>query len=282
MSALLEVPHPRARDRALFVAGKCTPADLIEGALADFTAYDDVTPGLIPSDATHCSYYGNGPFANLGPMRAACPHAILSPCLLRQPVADYKQYDFWEHGLSIDVEPSLFTPAEAASIAASAKRQGVMPRVYFPLSWAGEVVAELNAAGLKRGDVQLHTAHWTGVPHICSGITGTAWGTIAADQTQYWDQALGRSLDANLCHSYAYGPWGKPAPQPSQKYPTGQARAELTIDYSKPVGHRISVHGTHGSWVAGLEQELELMQVSFDRHGNWRIAGVPNTTKPLG
>lgn len=70
--------------------------------------------------------------------------------------------------------------------------------------------------------------------------------------------------------------------QPAGQHASGVAHAQIIIDYDKPVGQRLSVQGTHGSWVAGTEQGLELMQVAFDKHGGWRSMAIPNTTKPLG
>lgn len=279
---------PANRDRALFEAGECQHlhADPNEALAAGvFTMYDDVTASLIPTNAVAAAYYGNGPFANYGSVRARLPHAILAPTMLRAFTGDLHQINDWQHAVSWDCEPSLFSAQDAGNLVRLTRAQGVMPRLYFPLSWVTEVVASIAAAGFKRSDVMLHSAHWTFVPHICSGIVTSEWGTISMDSTQYTDRALNLSLDASLCAPHCLGPFGtspKPKPQPKQRYASGQARAELIIDYEKHVGHRLSVQGTKGTWHQGTEQGLELMQVSFDKDGAWRVAGIPNNTKPLG
>lgn len=246
-----------------------------------FTSYDDVTASLIPSDATHCSYYATGRYANLGAIQRQCPHAKLMPVLtVPGDIPPFDQIVGSEHGVSIDIENTDWTPADAGPFAQKCVAAGIMPVFYCSLSMAGEVLASLHAAGIPRDHFKLHTAHWTGQPHICTGIA-SAYGTVDADATQYTDQALGRSLDASLCKDNYFSGLGR-APQRKQKHPSGVMNANVSIDWSKPPGHKGSIRGTKGTWKAGTDQPLEVFQISVDRHGVWRIAPIPNDTPPLG
>lgn len=268
--------HPANRDRALFEAGKCVPlyhrrwprrqqVDASRALAAGlFTMYDDVNASLIPSSAIAAAYYGNGPFANYGAVRARLPHAILAPTMLRAFTGDLKTINDWEHGVSWDCEPSLFTAQQAGELVRLTRAQGVMPRLYFPLSWATAVVSSIAAAGFKRSDVMLHSAHWTMVPHICSGIATREWGVISMDSTQYTDRALGLSLDASLQAPHSLGPFG-PKPQPKPK-----------------PHHHVSYHGggkayfqvEHNGATSDGEFALDSGGWSMRQPG-WKIHGIP-------
>lgn len=267
-----QAPQGAARDRTLFEAGTCTPlhADPTDAlAAGQFTMYDDVTASLIPSNAVAAAYYGNGPFANYGSVRADLPHAILAPTMLRPFSGNMKDINDWQHGVSWDCEPSLFTAEQAGELVRQTRAQGVMPRLYFPLSWAQAVVASVAAAGFKRSDVMLHTAHWTFVPHICSGITTSQWGTISADSTQYTDQALGRSLDASLCAPHCLGPFGtSPAPKPG-KPSTGTVYGAWRYNFDRKAFHIWNTpapkDAKHPSWQAGDENGSVTVTAHIDK-----------------
>lgn len=279
-------PHrnARAKYREVFTSGDCVPmlhTDLeLEGGTGTFIMEDDVNGSLLDRNVHAAAYYGNGPFANLGDVEAhVSSSTLLAPTMLRAFTGNLKTIKYWERGVSWDSEPSLFTAAQAGGLVRMTRAQGVFPHIYCPLSWAAAVCQSIHDAGFKFTDFGLHTAHWTGVPHVCSGI-GTVFGSVTAKATQFTDTYEGRSLDASLCQHDYLGPFGS-HPKP-HKPSTGQARGEIVIDFDKPAGQEISVHGISGTWKAGTDQPLKVFQVSFDHTGAWREANVPNTTKPLG
>jgi hypothetical protein len=72
------------------------------------------------------------------------------------------------------------------------------PVVYTSVSNVPALLGALAKDGIKRLDIRLWTAHYTGRPHLCGPQCGFGMSTTA-DATQYTNHALGRTLDASLC-----------------------------------------------------------------------------------
>jgi hypothetical protein len=89
------------------------------------------------------------------------------------------------------------------------------PVVYFSVANWGAVMESLHAAGLEPSHVRIWTAHYTGVPHLCSsacepGVTGTAdatqWASSGPPSTLPHEYA-GRNIDVSeTTHTF----WGAP------------------------------------------------------------------------
>lgn len=118
--------------------------------------------------------YGNGRFANYAKAKAEFPHV---PIL---------EIDVSGEGIGNagDFEAGDMPYAEAGRWAQGRIKAGVhRPVVYFSVGQWSAIHASLEAAGVKRGDVRLWTAHYTGEPHLCSSACGL--GDAHADATQW-------------------------------------------------------------------------------------------------
>ena len=151
--------------------------------------YDSINLAVIPSDAPAVAGYVGG----AGPTYAQL--ASKFPDAKRVSVAVASRYD----ADVLDVEPGDATPAVAPAWVRRQQARGVKrPGIYCSVSSVRDVLHTLAAAGIRRDDIKLWTAHYTGTPHVCGpscgfGMTGTA------DATQFTDRALGRSLDESRC-----------------------------------------------------------------------------------
>lgn len=189
--------------------------------------YDSVTLSAIPHDAVAVAGYVNG-------------HWPTYPSLVR----------WWKnaHQLSIavsadadadclDVEQGDAAPGEAPLWVKRQLKRGVYrPVVYSSVSQMPAVLAALEKAGVKRTDVRVWTAHYTGKPHRCTAACGFGFQGVA-DATQYDNRALRRNLDASLC---APGFFAKPpAPRKPKREPL-QAKGT----HAKAKGRKVIPPGT--------------------------------------
>jgi hypothetical protein len=102
-----------------------------------------------------------------------------------------------EDAEALDIERGDATIAQAAGWVRRQQRRGVRrPVLYISISQAAELLRVLAAAGIRRHEVRLWTAHYSYRPHLCSPACG--FGDVHADATQYSDRALGRNLDESL------------------------------------------------------------------------------------
>lgn len=154
--------------------------------------WDDVTISLLPPQSEFIGAYANGLFANTTSARTAFPRATIKTISVTAGAA----------AQCVDIEPGDATPSEAHVFYAIARAAGVVkPCLYFPLTLAGDVNADLTAHGIARSSVWEWDAHWTGAPHIDQGFDGTQWT----------DHAFGRSLDeSTLTAAFAGVPAGNP------------------------------------------------------------------------
>lgn len=165
------------------------------------TMYDAVNLAEIPKDAAAVAGYVNGRWPTYPKLKMLFPRAHrLSIAVTAEADAD-----------CLDIERFDATPGQAPGWVR--RQQGLhvwRPAVYCSLSDAENVLAILKAAGIRPSAIRLITAHYTGVPHICTYKCGLGF-TGVADATQYTDRALGRNLDASLVLDSFFNPAVAPA-----------------------------------------------------------------------
>ena len=178
------------------------------------TMFDSINVGNIPAGAAAVAGYVNGRWPTYNELVAKFPKAHVLGIAVTS----------WADAECLDVEPGDATPAVAGAWVKRQEARGVKrPVVYTSVSQAKALIDALAVLGIRRGDVRLWTAHYTGTPHLCSSACGFGF-TGTADATQWTDKAYGRSLDASLV---ADGFFGVPAPKPagsSEAAPTGEPK----------------------------------------------------------
>ena len=151
--------------------------------------YDSINLSQIPTDAPAVAGYVGGAWPTYAQLASKFPRAK------RVSVAVASRYD----ADVLDVEPGDATPAVVADWVKRQLRRGVKrPGVYCSVSSVRAVLSALSAAGIRRSQIRLWTAHYTGKAHVCSPSCGFGM-TTRADATQFTDRALGRNLDESYC-----------------------------------------------------------------------------------
>ena len=161
--------------------------------LANLAGWDSVAAtaaewrAIVPTKtpAVIGSYY-NGSFANNKVAKAAFPKArhICYDVNGSAPEADI-----------LDIEPGNAVPSGGPSW--SRKYKGTLPHpgLYASASTVSRVITDMLDAGFKRDGFLIHSAHYTGVDHIC-GPGSCSYPQ--ADGTQYADHGLkGQNTDLN-------------------------------------------------------------------------------------
>ena len=207
------------------------------------TMYDSVNVAEIPADAKAVAGYVNGKWPTYPKLVKGWPHAErLSIAVSADADAD-----------CLDVERYDATPDQAAGWVKRQQARGVhRPAVYSSVSEMAHVQAALARAGIKRREVRLFTAHYTGKPHLCTGACGFGF-TGRADATQYTDKALGRNLDASrLAPSFFAKPVAEPAPKPTPApVKAAPAVAHAPVSPSKPISAApVVIRGPEGGLIA--------------------------------
>lgn len=151
--------------------------------------FDSVDLGQIPKDAPAVAGYTSGHWPTYPQLAKRWPHAHrLSIAVTASHDAD-----------CLDVEPGDATPGQAAAWVKRQHARGIRrPVVYTSVSSAQNLIGRLSAAGIKRDQYRLWTAHYTHKAHRCSKACGYGLQSTA-DATQWTDKALGRNLDESLC-----------------------------------------------------------------------------------
>lgn len=164
------------------------------------TMYDSVSLTEIPANAEAVAGYVNGRWPTFKSIPSRWPKAKhLSIAVTAEADAD-----------CLDIEPYDATPAQAPAWVRRQKARGVKkPVVYSSVSEMPHVLSVLKASGIKRSQVRVWTAHYTGRPHRCGPECYRGFATVA-DATQYTNSALGRNLDASLVADSFFDP-GIPA-----------------------------------------------------------------------
>lgn len=147
--------------------------------------YDSIDISQIPADAGAVAGYVNGrwpTFTKLARFKAN-----------RLSIAVSANAD----AACLDVERGDATPAQAPGwVHRQHERGEPRPVIYASRDAMGDVLRELAAGGIARGNVRLWSAHYGLGPHICGPVTCGAG--FQADATQWTDKALGRNLDESL------------------------------------------------------------------------------------
>lgn len=150
--------------------------------------YDAVTIENMPRDAKAVAGYTSGNWPTFPRLAAMFPHAR------RKSIAVNAAHD----ADILDVEAGDATPSQAPAWVKRQHARGLKkPGVYCSVSVAQTVVNLLAAAGIKRDQYVLWTAHYTFRAHLCDSRCGFGLRT-KADATQFTDKALGRSLDESV------------------------------------------------------------------------------------
>jgi hypothetical protein len=157
-----------------------------------FHMYDDVDLDLIPTDAPAVAGYVDGLYRTFPLLRARFPKAWRIPIAVF--ATDKASFLDVENG---DATANQVVPWIRARLAEGRHRPGF----YTSVSSVQGIVNLLEAAGIKRDEYRIWSAHYTFAPHICSPHSCAYPGLeVDADATQYTDRALGRSLDETLTH----------------------------------------------------------------------------------
>jgi hypothetical protein len=151
--------------------------------------FDSVDVSQLPADAAAVAGYTAGSWPTYPTLLKSFPHAhVLS-------IAIGSGYD----ADCLDVEPGDATPAVAAAWVKRQLLRGVKrPVVYTSVSGMDSLLATLAAAGIKRSQVRVWTAHYTFSAHLCGPRSCGQLRSTTADATQWTDKALGRNLDESL------------------------------------------------------------------------------------
>lgn len=155
--------------------------------------YDSIDLSQIPSNAHAVAGYIGGRWPTYSQLPAKFPNALhLSIAVASRFDAD-----------CLDIERGDSIPSLAPAWVRRQQKRGLKrPVLYSSVSEMPQVLAALKSSGISRSEVRLWTAHYIGRAHQCSPSTcgSDRWGFHdSADATQYWDHALGRSLDVSLC-----------------------------------------------------------------------------------
>lgn len=158
--------------------------------------FDSTDVSQLPASAPAVAGYVNGAWPTFEQLVHDFPHAFKV------------SIDVNGTGIAtiLDVEPGDATNAGAAGWFKRRRSQGApLLGFYTSVSNAPALIATLAAAGIKRSEYLLWTAHYTFTPHICGPHT-CAWPGLAegADATQWTDKALGRNLDQSMCHPHFF------------------------------------------------------------------------------
>jgi hypothetical protein len=157
--------------------------------------YDSVTISEIPAKAQAVAGYVNGRYQTFPQLKANFPHAH------RLSIAVSASAD----AECLDVESGDATNDQAPSWVLRQLKRGVKrPVVYTSLSNADTLLRYLAIHGIKRNQIRLWTAHYTGSAHRCTADCGFGLHE-KADATQWSNTALGRNLDVSLCAPDFFG-----------------------------------------------------------------------------
>lgn len=151
--------------------------------------YDSVDLSQIPADAPAVAGYVGGSWPTYRELKKRFPHARrLSIAVNASEDAD-----------CLDIESGDATPDETPAWVRRQQARGVRrPVVYASASVMPSVLAALKAAGIKRKEVRVWTAHYTFAPHLCGPHSCRYLTDTVADATQFTDVAHGRNLDESL------------------------------------------------------------------------------------
>lgn len=155
--------------------------------MAELTFYDAASAGNVPAGADAVAGYVDGRFRSLPDLRRMHPGVPwLSICVAVSSQA-----------MVLDVEAGDATPGAAAEWVKAQHGRGVKrPAIYCSLTVVPALELELRALSIRRNQIRLWTAHWTGRAHICSNECGVTMEERPG-ATQYQND-VGHGYDLNL------------------------------------------------------------------------------------
>jgi hypothetical protein len=163
------------------------------------TLYDSIEVSTVPAHAEAVAGYTGGKWPTYDVLVKAFPKAKHLSIAISAS----------EDGECLDIENGDAVISEApAWFKRQRKNKVARPALYTSLSNIDELVATMNAAGVKRDEYRLWSAHYTYKAHICGPSEGIS---TAADATQWTDRALGRNLDASLTTDVFWGAGAVPS-----------------------------------------------------------------------
>ena len=156
------------------------------------TMYDAITLDNLPSDGKYFAGYVGGNWVTYPQIKARFPGAtVLSIAINASETAQ-----------CLDIETGDAVPADAPAWVLHQKTP--RPCLYASVSTMNTLISILNTAGISRASVRLWSAHYTHSAHICGPSTCNQM-SVAADGTQWTDNALGKSLDQSLLNDDFFG-----------------------------------------------------------------------------
>jgi hypothetical protein len=236
------------------------------------TMYDSITVSEDPAGAPVYAGYYDGAFANMGALRArfGSSKRYVAVTALGNRGADYA-----------DVEPGDLSNSSIVSFWRS------------KAPWAGfytfadnlqPLIDTLAAAGIKRSQYGLWSAHWTGY-HICGPVT---CGFPAADGTQY---ASNNAFDTSVISASFWAPVVKPVgPVTPPKLPAAW-EYEAPQDLTAQGGHssvlfnlvppKTAVGGAKAAHApTGFEVDVYNNPVQKNSNGSWKLVEHRTSSSP--
>ena len=172
--------------------------------------YDSVTVSQLPDGGFGYAGYVDGSFANFGELAKKFPLAHLLPITVTGDVS--------AHAVAVDDETGdANNPKATAFIKAKLAAKVWRPCAYTQAS--NLLALESYLSGIPRSSYRLWSAHYTGVPHLCSRLVCGYGGDTQVDATQFasapYNYTLGRNIDISVLarNFFAAAP---PAPQPAR------------------------------------------------------------------
>jgi hypothetical protein len=152
------------------------------------TMYDAVDLDAIPADALVVAGYVDGEWPTFERVVARWPHARhISIATSAENTADV--LDVEKGDARLDQVLGWLERTHFAGVA--------RPGIYSSLSSMQGILNTIRAAGWERCRVKVWTAHWTGVPHLCSRRCGLGLKTDAG-ATQWRGPRPQSRLDESL------------------------------------------------------------------------------------
>lgn len=202
--------------------------------------------------------YVNGKYANWPAVVAKYSPSgkfLLSIDVAGSPSAGAQCLDIERGDATIAQAPNWFKQTQAAGKHYRDLRW--YPKLYISAGSAQQLIDAMTAAGVKRDEYLLWSAHYTDQPHICGPAT---CGYPQADATQWTSTYKGVSLDASLCFGYFFAGPGEPvAPHdlilaPGIQDPADVKILQATLDVW---GYGLTVDGTYGPATAAAVKAFQ-------------------------
>jgi hypothetical protein len=145
--------------------------------MQDLTMYDAIDVEAIPADAAAVAGYVGGNWPTYPTLLERFPHAHHVSIAVNAS----------EDAHVLDIEQGDATPQDAPAWVHRQHQRGLKrPGLYCSLSGMQSLVNLLESHNVKRENIVLWCAHYTGTPHICGPQCGDGL-KVTVDATQYVD-----------------------------------------------------------------------------------------------